>query len=360
MTLFAEQKRILVIDDTPENIHILMEILKDQYDVSVAINGERALKIAAMDMPVDLILLDIMMPEMDGYEVFSKLKANPKTANIPVIFVTSLAAVEDEARGLDMGAVDYISKPFNPALVRARVKNHLELKNYRDKLEYMVREKTNELMITRDVTIETLGSLAEFRHLETGNHIKRTMNYVRLLAEKLQDHPNYKEFLDDETIEHLWKSAPLHDIGKVGVPDSILMKPGKLTPEEYTVMQKHAVYGRDALAGAASKLGPNSFLSIAQEMAYTHHEKWDGTGYPQGLISTSIPVSGRLMAVADVYDALITRRVYKPAFSQHETVDIIANDSGKAFDPDIIRVFLKYADRFYRIALDFADKMVEK
>ncbi len=360
MTLFKEQKKILIVDDMSENIHILMEILKDKYDLSVAINGERALKIAAMDTSLDLILLDIMMPDMDGYEVFVKLKANPKTANIPVIFVTTLAAVENEAKGLDLGAVDYITKPFNPALVRARVKNHLELKDYRDKLEDVVREKTNELMITRDVTIETLGSLAEFRHYETGYHIKRTMNYVRLLAEKLQGHPAYKEFLDDETIEHLWKSAPLHDIGKVGVPDSILMKPGKLTPEEYAVMQKHAVYGRDALAGAASKLGPQSFLSIAQEMAYTHHERWDGTGYPQGLKGTSIPISGRLMAVADVYDALITRRVYKPAFSQHETVDIIANDSGKAFDPDITKEFLKYSDLFYRIALDFADKMFEE
>lgn len=359
MTLFAEQKKVLIVDDTTENIYILMEILKDQYDVSVAINGEKALKIAAMDPSIDLILLDIMMPEMDGYEVFVELKANGKTANIPVIFVTALTAVENEAKGLELGAVDYITKPFNPALVRSRVKNHLELKNYRDKLEEMVREKTKELMITRDVTIETLGSLAEYRNLETGHHIKRTMNYIRLLAEKLQDHPNFKDFLSDETIEHLWKSAPLHDIGKVGVPDSILLKPGKLTPEEYTEMQKHAIYGRDALAGAASKLGPNSFLKIAQEMAYTHHERWDGSGYPQGLKGAEIPAAGRLMAVADVYDALITRRVYKPAFSQHQTVDIIRNDSGKAFDPEIVKVFLKYEDEFRRIALDFADITAE-
>ncbi|MCX7615399.1 MAG: two-component system response regulator [Clostridiales bacterium] len=355
MIFIAEQQKVLIVDDTPENIYILTEILKDQCDVSVAINGEKALKIAAMDPSIDLILLDIMMPEMDGYEVFAKLKANPKTANIPVIFVTALTAVENEAKGLDLGAVDYITKPFNPALIRARVKNHLELKNYRDKLEEIVREKTNELMITRDVAIETLGSLAEYRHLETGYHIKRTMNYVRLLAEKLQDHPNYKAFLSDEMLEHLWKSAPLHDIGKVGVPDSILMKPGKLTPEEFAEMQKHTIYGRDALAASASKLGPNSFLKIAQEMAYTHHEKWDGSGYPQGLKGAEIPVSGRLMAVADVYDALITRRVYKPALSQHQTVDIIRNGSGTAFDPEIVKVFLQYKDHFHRIALDFAD-----
>jgi len=359
MNLFVEQKKILIVDDTMENIHILVEILKDQYDMSVAINGERALKIATINPHIDLILLDIMMPEMDGYEVFNKLKANPKTANIPVIFVTALHAVESEAKGLDLGAVDYITKPFNPALVRARVKNHLELKDYRDKLEEMVRVKTNELTITRDVTIETLGSLAECRNLETGYHIKRTMNYVRLLAEKLQDHPNFKDFLSDEMIENLWKSAPLHDIGKVGVPDSILMKPGKLTPEEFTEMQKHTIYGRDALASAASKLGPNSFLKIAQEMAYTHHERWDGSGYPQGLKGEEIPVSGRLMAVADVYDALITRRIYKPALSQDKTVDIIRNDSGKAFDPEIVKVFLEYKDNFRSIALDFVDITVE-
>jgi len=300
-------------------------------------------------------LLDIMMPEMDGYEVFSKLKANRKTANIPVIFVTALTAAENEAKGLGLGAVDYITKPFNPALVKARVKNHLELKNYKDKLEEMVREKTNELMITRDVTIEALGSLAEYRHIETGYHIKRTMNYVGLLSEKLRNHPNFKDFLSDERIEHLRKSSPLHDIGKVGVPDSILMKPGKLTTEEFAEMQKHTIYGREALDSAASKLGPNSFLQIAQEMAYTHHERWDGSGYPQGLKGTEIPISGRLMAVADVYDALITRRVYKPAFSQRQTIKIIANDSGKAFDPEIVKVFLKYADNFHRIALNFAD-----
>ncbi|MHB8072538.1 HD-GYP domain-containing protein [Desulfosporosinus fructosivorans] len=355
MTSFAEQQKVLIVDDTPENIYILMEILGDRYDVSVAINGEKALKIVAMEPSIDLILLDIMMPEMDGYEVCTKLKANLKTANIPVIFVTALTADENEAIGLELGAVDYITKPFNPALVRARVKNHLEVKNYRDKLEEMVREKTSELMITRDVTIETLGSLAEYRDPETGCHIKRTTHYVRLLAEKLQHHPSFKYFLSEEMIEHLWKSAPLHDVGKVGVPDSILLKPGKLTPEEFTEMQNHAVHGRDVLTDSSLRLGPNSFLKIAQEMAYTHHEKWDGSGYPQGLKGAEIPVSGRLMAVADVYDALITRRVYKPALSHHQAVDIIRAGRGTAFDPEIVDLFLQFEDDFRRIALEFAD-----
>lgn len=355
MTSFAEKYKVLIVDDAPENIYILMGILKDQYDVSVAINGEKALKIAALEPSMDLILLDIMMPEMDGYEVFAKLKSNRKTANIPVIFVTALTADDNEAKGLELGAVDYITKPFNPALVSARVKNHLELKNYRDKLEELVREKTNELMITRDVAIETLGSLAEYRDTETGYHIKRTMHYVRLLAEKLQNHPNFNNFLSDEMVEHFWKSAPLHDVGKVGVTDCILLKPGKLTPEEFTEMKRHAIHGRDVLTDSASKLGPNSFLKIAQEMAYTHHERWDGSGYPQGLKGTEIPISGRLMAVADVYDALITRRVYKPALSHHEAVDIIMNGSATAFDPEIAKVFLQFEDNFRRIALDFAD-----
>jgi len=355
MTSFAKQQKVLIVDDTPENIHILMGILEDEYEVSVAINGEKASRIAAMEPSVDLILLDIMMPGMDGYEVCAKLKANEKTANIPVIFVTALTADENEAKGLELGAVDYITKPFNPALVRARVKNHLETKNCRDKLEETVREKTSELMITRDVTIETLGSLAEYRDHETGGHIKRTMHYVHLLAQKLQDHPNFKSFLSDEMIEHLWKSAPLHDVGKVGVPDSILLKPGKLTSEEFTVMQNHTIHGRDVLTYSSLKLGANSFLRIAQEMAYTHHEKWDGSGYPQGLKGSEIPISGRLMAVADVYDALITRRVYKPPLSHNQAVDIIRDGRGTSFDPEIVDLFLQFEYKFRHIALDFAD-----
>lgn len=355
MRAAEEKQRVLIVDDSPVNIHILMDILMDQYTVLVAINGEKALKIAEMDPPPDLILLDIMMPDMDGYEVCAKLKANAQTVNIPVLFVTALTSDENEAKGLEIGALDYIAKPFNPALVKARVKNHLELKRYSDQLENMVREKTSELMITRDVAIETLGSLAEFRDSETGDHIKRTMHYIRCLAEQLQDHPNFKEFLNPTVIEHLWKSAPLHDVGKVGVPDSILLKPGKLTPEEFVEIKKHTIYGRDVLSASASKLGPDSFLRIAQEMAYTHHEKWDGSGYPQGIKGEEIPVCGRLMALADVYDALISRRVYKSALPHAQAVEIIRKGRGTDFDPAIVDVFLEFEDNFQRIALDFAD-----
>jgi putative two-component system response regulator len=356
----TERQRVLIVDDTPENIHILMGILKDQYTVLAAINGEKALRLAAMEPAPDLILLDIMMPDMDGYEVCAKLKAEPKTANIPVLFVTALTSDENEAKGLELGALDYITKPFNPAIVKARVKNHLELKKYSVQLEEMVREKTKELMLTRDVTIETLGSLAEYRDPETGGHIKRTMHYVRFLAEKLRDHPDFEEILNEMMIENLWKSAPLHDVGKVGVPDSILLKPGKLTEEEFEEIKNHTVYGRNVLSVSFDKLGANSFLHVAQEMAYTHHEKWDGSGYPQGLKEREIPVSGRLMAVADVYDALISKRVYKSALSHPEAVKIIGSGRGSAFDPEIIDIFLEYEDEFRQIALEFADFAEER
>ncbi len=356
MTVFAKQKKVLVVDDTPENIYVLMGILKDEFDVSVASNGEKALKIVSMVPDIDLILLDIMMPEIDGYEVCARLKADKKTEAIPVIFVTALASEENEAKGLELGAVDYITKPFNPALVKARVKNHLELKCYRDRLESMVREKTSELEITRDAMIESLALLAENRHLETGSHIKRTMKYVRILADKLKEHPKFKNFLSDEFIEHVEKTAPLHDIGKVGVPDSILLKPGKLTKEEFREMQKHAKFGHNALSYSDPRLESNVFLKLAREMAYTHHEKWNGTGYPRGLKGDEIPLSGRLMAVADVYDAITTARVYKTAQSHDQAVDEIQKCSGTAFDPEIVKIFLECEKDFYRIAQEFKDE----
>ena len=357
MPMTDEKQRVLVVDDTPENIHILMGILRDYYTVMAANNGERALKLASMDPQPDLILLDIMMPGMDGYEVCGRLKADANTAQIPVLFVTALTSDENEAKGLEIGALDYITKPFNPVIVKARVKNHLELKRYSDQLELMVREKTSELLLTRDVTIETLGSLAEYRDPETGGHIKRTMYYVKLLAERLQRYPQFAAYLNQEMIDHLFKSAPLHDVGKVGVPDSILLKPGKLTAEEFEEIKNHTIYGRDALSVSASKLGVNSFLKVAQEMAYTHHERWDGSGYPQGLKGEEIPISGRLMAVADVYDALISQRVYKPAMPHDQAVKIIEEGREKAFDPDIVDVFIELEGEFQKIALHFTDSI---
>ena len=351
-----EQKKILVVDDTPENIHVLAGILEDQYNVLIAASGEKALKIVSMVPDIDMILLDIMMPAMDGYEVCCKLKSDEKTAGIPVIFVTALAAAENEAKGLELGAADYITKPFNPVLISARVRNHLELKGYRDRLEELVKEKTSELEITRDAMVESLGLLAENRHMETGHHIKRTMKYVRLLADKLKDDPNFKDFLSTEVIEQIEKTAPLHDIGKVGVPDSILMKPGRLTNEEFKEMQKHAIIGYNALSYSDARLESNAFLRLAREMAFTHHEKWNGTGYPRGLQGYEIPISGRLMAVADAYDAITSPRIYKAAQSHDQAVEEIRRCSGTAFDPDIVKIFLQFEKDFYRIAQEFKDR----
>lgn len=346
--------RILVVDDTPANIKVLSEVLRHDYELSVATDGDQALELASQQPP-DLVLLDIMMPGMDGYEVCRRLKANPATAQAPVIFVTAMTREGDEAKGLDLGAVDYVTKPFRPSLLQSRVRNHLELKRHRDHLEELVRERTAELSLTREVTIDTLADLAETRDPETGGHIKRTKNYVRALATRLRREPEYAPMLSDEVIELLYVSAPLHDIGKVGVPDAILLKPGKLTDEEMVEMRKHTIYGAEALSGAMEKLGENSFLRLAREVALSHHEKWDGTGYPGGLSGTDIPLAGRLMIVADIYDALVSRRVYKPPFSQEKTLGIMAEHKGTFFDPLVADCFWEIRDEFRQIALEFAD-----
>jgi len=346
---------VLVVDDTPANIDILLAVLRDDYQVRIAVNGEKALQLAGAEPQPDLILLDVMMPGIDGYETCRRLKAEPGTRQIPVIFVTALGADEDEARGLDLGGVDYITKPFNPSLLKARVRNHLDLKRYSDHLEDLVRERTEELLLTRDVTISAMGTLAEYRDPETGGHIKRTQNYVRILAEALCDHPRFSMFLDAEMIDVLVKSAPLHDIGKVGVADAILLKPGKLTDEEFVKMRKHVNLGRDAIMAAEQHLGSHSFLRTAREIAETHHEKWDGSGYPRGLRGQNIPVSGRLMAVADVYDALISKRVYKPPYPHSQAVAIITERRGSHFDPDIVDAFLRHSEQFRQTALQYAD-----
>ncbi len=345
---------ILIVDDAEANIDILVEALGEDYDLSVAMDGESALKAVETHTP-DLILLDIMMPGIDGYEVCERLKADDRTRGILILFLTALTDDVDEARGLSLGAVDYITKPFNPDLVNSRVRNQLELKRYRDDLELLVKERTRELQLTRDVAIESMGTLAEYRDPETGGHITRTKNYVQLLAEHLKDHPKFKDFLDRKTIEMLCKSAPLHDIGKVGVRDSILLKPGKLTDEEFEEMKKHTIYGRDAIAVSERKLGKNSFLKYARIIAETHHEKWDGSGYPANLKGEDIPIPGRIMALGDVYDALISKRCYKPPFPHEKAVAIILEGRGSHFDPDLVDAFIELATRFREVALEFAD-----
>lgn len=348
------ERKILLVDDAEGNIDILLATLGDDYDVRVAMDGPGALELLEHET-VDLVLLDIVMPEMDGHEVFRRMKENPRTRGISVIFLTGLNEVEDEAHGLAMGAVDYITKPFKPALLRARVSNQLELKLYRDRLEDLVRERTAEIELVQHVTIESLACLAEYRDPETGMHIRRTQHFVLELAQSLRQLPKYADTLDDTYIENLYRSAPLHDIGKVGVPDAILQKPGKLTEDEFEEMKKHTIYGHDTLAAAEKQLGSNSFLRVAREMAQTHHERWDGTGYPGGLRGEDIPLCGRIMAVADVYDALISKRRYKPSFTHEDALNILREGRGKHFDPELVDAFLTVADRAEAIAREFAD-----
>jgi len=351
----SDEPKILLVDDNTTNLQILRDALDGRgYKLLVAKNGRSALAIADKALP-DLILLDIMMPGIDGYEVCRQLKAKADTRHLPVIFITAMTGAEDEARGLQLGAVDYITKPVNPHLVQARVRNHLELVRYRNQLEHLVKEKTRELTLTQAVLIESLATLAEYRDPETGGHIKRTQNYVKALAMQLRKNNLYRDELDDDTIDMLYLSAPLHDMGKVGVRDNILLKQGRLNKEEFEEMKKHTVYGRDALKITEQKLKDKTFLRNARQIAYTHQEKWDGSGYPQGLKGKKIPLSGRLMALADVYDALISKRVYKPPMPHAEAVRLIVEGRGKHFDPDVVDAFVVIENTFRNIALTYAD-----
>ncbi len=354
---------LLVADDEPVNLRVLGELLQSRYRVRVANSGGRALQVANSDPPPDLILLDIVMPDMDGYAVLATLRANPATRDIPVIFVTSMGASADEERGLQLGAVDYITKPYQPAIVLARVRTHLELKQARDWLkdqnaflEAEVNRRLAENLMIQDASIMALASLASVRDTETGNHLLRTQGYVRALAEQLRGHPRHAAQLTPRYINSLAKSAPLHDIGKVGIPDHILLKPGRLTPEEWSIMQTHARLGGEAIEAAERDVAqPIEFLAIAKEITRCHHEKWDGSGYPAGLKGDAIPLSARLMALADVFDALSTRRPYKESMNMAQVTEMIVAGRGQHFDPDVVDAFLAVRERFAEIAERLAD-----
>ncbi|MFV0421558.1 response regulator [Oleidesulfovibrio sp.] len=352
--------RVLIVDDNHVNILILKQILEEEHQVFAAVSGPEALELASGRPQPDIILLDVLMPEMDGYEVCRRLKENIQTKDIPVLFVTTQGEEEDEAAGLAMGAVDYIVKPVRPSIVLARVRNHLQLKMHQDRLEELVRDRTVELQLTQDVTIFSLACLAEMRDNELGGHFKRTQNYVRLFATVAKDRGAYLDYWSETPISMLYKSAPLHDVGKVGVPDNILLKPGKLTDEEFAVMKLHTVYGRDSLERAESLLQYKSFLSVAKEIAYSHHERWDGRGYPEGLAGDKIPVSGRIMAIADVYDALISKRVYKDPFPHSKAVQIVLEGCGTHFDPLLCEIFEEHQNDIRTIALADADLEEER
>jgi putative two-component system response regulator len=360
---------VLIVDDERVNIDLLVDLLKPNYRTLVATSGEQALKRAAGEPRPDILLLDVMMPGMDGYEVCRRLKADAGTQNIPVIFVTAMSEVGDETKGFELGAVDYITKPVSPPIVEARVKAHLENKHARDFIEDrnrvlqgMVLERTRELAATQDATILSMATLAETRDPETGHHLQRTQGYVRSLAQRMREHRRYRDELDDHAIDLLFKSAPLHDIGKVGVPDRILRKPAKLDHDEFEEMKRHVIYGYEAIVATEKLLASAgvtslaaSFLRYAREIARSHHEKWDGSGYPDGLGGEDIPLSARLMALADVYDALTSKRCYKPAYPHDQAKAEIVAGRGGHFDPDVVDAFRALDSEFVSIARSHAE-----
>ena len=364
----SQRPTLLIVDDQPENLTVLGELLELDYSVRIASSGSRALKAAASAPRPDLILLDVMMPEMDGHEVLRRLHADPSTHDIPVIFVTAMDNTHDEELGFQLGAVDYITKPIKPAIVLARVRTQIQLKRAQDTLlahnidlGAEVRRRIRDNRIIEDVAMRALASLAETRDNETGNHIRRTQGYVHLLAQTLPQHPGYKEALAVDAIEMLAKAAPLHDIGKVGIPDHILNKAGPLDAQEWQTMQQHTVIGARSIERSMtgeSDHTPLAFLHVAMDIARWHHEKWDGSGYPDGLKGDQIPLSARLMALADVFDALISRRVYKPAFTHEEAKRIILEERGRHFDPVLVDVFAERFEDFRAIALRYVDEEV--
>lgn len=362
--------RILVVDDEPANRLILQDLLAEHYSVHVLCNGQQAMDFLLSEPPVDMILLDVVMPVMDGFEVCRRIKTDARLQDVPLLFISSLESAANEEYALSLGADDFIHKPFVSSVVLARVRNHLELAQARQRLrdrnvelELQVEERTRELLrekqdviAAQGATITAFCALAEARDNETGNHIRRTQNYVRALAESLRSHPRFFADLNEEIIGLLFKSAPLHDIGKVAIPDAILNKPGPLSAEEWVVMRQHTEFGRDAIGQAELNLGESaSFLRYARQIAWCHHEKWDGSGYPQRLAGEAIPISARLMAVADVYDALISKRCYKPAYSHERALEIIVEGRGSHFDPDVVDALLGIAEQFREIALRFHD-----
>lgn len=360
--------RIMIIDDTPANLDVLSTILEfEGYQVIQFPRGSLAIA-PARSNPPDLILLDIMMPEMDGYEVCSLLKMDPVSRDIPIIFLSALTETEEKVRAFHSGAVDYITKPFQAEEVLARVNTHLtmnrmrkELLNYSRELERRVDEKVHELYDSQMATLQAISSLAEFRDEDTGLHIERTRLYCKLLAVEMQ-HDDYgdAEFgpnqIDEAFIRDIYYAAPLHDIGKIGIPDNILLKPGRLSTQEFDVIKRHVPIGVTTLRTVYERYPKNSFINLGIRLTASHHERWDGSGYPSGLEGTNIPLAGRIMALADVYDALRSKRPYKEPMPHEEAMDHILQASGSHFDPDIVRCFKKIETDFEELSHDLMDE----
>jgi putative two-component system response regulator len=358
------KNKVLIVDDTDLNIDRLVEALGDRYDLYTALDGESALVQVKTNFP-DIILLDVVMPGLSGYDVCTKLKSDPETADIPVIFLTAMTDINDKAHGFELGAVDYMVKPFAILEVQARLDVHLSLlkakralKQQNELLEVKVKERTQELAVTQNVIIEAMASLAETRDQETGDHVMRTRFYVQLLAVQLASHPRFSDYLIMLDPDDLGIAATLHDIGKVGVPDHILLKPGRLTPEEFEEIKKHTLYGHNILNKLVMRLPNNAFLKLADEIAWTHHEKWDGSGYPRGLKGDDIPIPGRLMAIADVFDAIISPRVYKGPMSNEEATAFILSQSGIHFDPDVAVAFSELGETFQFVAKELTGNSI--
>ncbi|GAB3486677.1 HD domain-containing phosphohydrolase [Marinomonas epiphytica] len=308
-----EKPLILIVDDEPTNLHVLKKILEQDYRLAFATNGKKALKLAYQEPP-ELILLDVMMPEMSGFEVCKHLKSETLLAHIPIIFVTALTDGANESDGLNAGAVDYITKPVNPSVVKARVHVHLNS------------NRLDAIHQSRLELVQTLGRAAEYKDNETGQHVIRMSHYSKIIAKAIG--------FSERAAEELLHAAPMHDVGKIGIPDAILLKPGRLNDEEWQVMRQHTTMGAEIIGKHSSSL-----LKLARIIALTHHEKWDGSGYPEGLKGEEIPVEGRIIAIADVFDALTSERPYKKAWSVEDAVQLIRDEAGKHFDPELVKVF---------------------
>lgn len=371
--LIADKADVVVLDDQPGNLQVLIEALAAEYNVRPFTNAAAMFAYVDGGRPVDLFLLDVVMPDADGFDVCRQLRARDDTADVPVIFLTSLNGSTDEEAGLAAGAADYITKPFSLPIVRARVHHHVQLGrmmrvvySMNDFLDERVAERTAELERKNDelgraqeATVHSLASLLETRDNDTGQHIRRTQRYIRDLASEVRKVPEFADELSDKQIDLLYRAAALHDIGKVAIPDRILLKPGRLDAEEFELIKTHTTHGRNAIARAESILGtPDEFLRNAREIAYSHHERWDGRGYPQGLRGEDIPLSARLMAIADVYDALICSRAYKAGMPHSKAVEIIEEGRGTQFDPRLLDVFLLIHDRFRQVAQLHRDEAI--
>jgi len=352
----SAQKTIFLVDDDMTNLTVGDKTLSEIYNVFTLNSGALLLKMLDRRIP-DLILLDVEMPGLDGYETIRLIKAKKETCNIPVIFLTGKSNSESELEGLSLGAIDYISKPFSPPLLRKRIELHLlvdsqkkELVNFNNNLLNMVDAKTKTILELQNAILNTMAELVEGRDEIEGTHIEKTQRYLQILLTAIQEKELYREETASWDCDLVLQSTQLHDVGKIVIKDNILQKPGKLTDEEFEQVKKHTTFGEKIIDKIRKNTSEETFLHYARIFAGTHHEKWDGTGYPKGLKNVEIPVLGRMMAIADVYDALVSERPYKKAFSHEEAVDIISSCKGTHFDPGMVDLFLGVSDEFQKVA----------